>query len=78
MLGYFEVGLERKQQSQGVVCHAPLAADTSAGNSEILRLEPIPKDLIRLPRSLKSPCDVAHAPEFDRVHSDSSFIRSLL
>ena len=70
--------MERKQQSQGVVCHAPLAGDAAAANSEILRLKTIPKVLIRLPRSLKSPSAVAHALEFDRVHSDSSFIRSLL
>ena len=31
MLGYFEVGLERKQQSQGVVGHVPLAADMLLG-----------------------------------------------
>ena len=77
-LGYFEVGLGRKQKSQGVVCHVPLAGDTAAVNSEILRLKPIPKVLVHLPCSLKSPSSVAHAPEFDRVHSDSSFICSFL
>lgn len=27
-LGYFEVGLERKQRSQGMIYHVPLSGDT--------------------------------------------------